>query len=313
MVRAAVMHPAIYGPFHRVCWPHSVDATATILLLATAVLGGLLGSLTGLGGGVVIVPVLVLLFKVDLPYAIGASLVAVVATSSGAAAAFVREGFTNVRVAMVLEVATVAGALLGAAIATWMSRDVVAVVFGLVAIWSAWGAAKAPRPLPAVVVQDPEGPRPLAERLRLASTYPTPEGPVAYSVFRVPAAFATMIAAGVLSALIGVGSGFVKVIAMDRIMRLPFKVSTTTSNFMIGVTASASAGVYLHRGQLLPALCGPVALGALLGSLLGARLLPKVKVRPLRLLFAVVVAIAGVQMIMRAFTGSMESVPEAGN
>lgn len=284
-----------------------MDPTFSILLLVTAIAGGLLGSLTGLGGGVVIVPVLVLLFKVDLPYAVGASLVAVVATSSGAAAAFVREGFTNVRVALLLEIATVAGAFAGAMIAAVAPREAVSIVFGLVAIWSAWGtlmAALRP-PLPAPSPIPIPGQPTLGERLRLSSTYPTPDGPVAYSVSRIPAAFITMIGAGVLSALIGVGSGFLKVLAMDRLMRLPFKVSTTTSNFMIGVTAAASAGVYLHRGQIEPSLCGPVALGALVGSMIGAKLLPKIKVKPLRLTFAVVVAAAGVQMIIRGIMGSM--------
>jgi len=290
-----------------------LDLSATILLLITAILGGLLGSLTGLGGGVVIVPVLVLLFKVDLPYAVGASLVAVVATSCGAAAAFLREGFTNVRIALVLELATVAGALVGAGIAAFTPRAAVAIVFGVVAIWSAWVAAKgvtnpqppvAPTPVPPTPDLPPRKAS-LAERLRLSSTYPTADGPVPYAVQRVPAAFFTMIAAGILSSLVGVGAGFVKVFAMDRLMGLPFKVSTTTSNFMIGVTASASAGVYLHRGQLLPSLCGPVALGALLGSLLGARLLPRLNVRPLRIIFAVVVAVAGVQMIVRAVADLM--------
>lgn len=275
----------------------------------SAVLAGFVGSLTGLGGGVVLVPLMVLAFGVDLKYAVGASLVAVVATSSGAAAAFVREGFTNVRVAIVLEVATVLGALAGAAIAGVVSREVVAVVFGLAAIYSAWGswhaATGADGAGPPAASGDGGGG--LADRLSLHGTIPTPEGPRAYRVERVPAGLGVMFGAGVLSALAGVGGGILKVLAMDRLMRMPFKASTTTSNFMIGVTASASAGVYFHRGQLEPSLCAPVALGALAGAVVGASVLPRLKVGGLRRAFAVVVALAGVEVMRRALMGGGEA------
>ncbi|CAG1002859.1 hypothetical protein PHYC_03025 [Phycisphaerales bacterium] len=272
----------------------------SILLLASALLGGFLGSLTGLGGGIVLVPLMVLAFGVDLKYAVGASLVAVIATSSGAAAAFVREGYTNVRVAVFLEVATVAGALVGAALAGLLPREAIAIIFGLTALYSAWGAAKPPAPAP----PDPS-PDALSTRLRLDSTYPTAHGMTPYRVHRIPGAFVVMIFAGALSALVGVGAGILKVLAMDRLMRLPFKVSTTTSNFMIGVTAAASAGVYFHRGQLEPALCGPVVLGALGGSLVGARVLPRIKTGTLRKIFAVLVALAGAELIRRALMGQL--------
>lgn len=275
-----------------------------ILLFLGSLAAGCLGALTGLGGGVVIIPLLVLAFGVDVKYAIGTSLVAVIATSSGAAAAFVREGYTNVRVAMLLEVATTAGALLGAYLAGLMRPEIIVYIFSAVLFWSAWNAAKEPKPSPA-----DETPDPLSARLRLDGVYPTPKGPVAYRVHRVPAAFGVMLLAGTLSALVGIGSGVVKVLAMDRLMRLPFKVSTTTSNFMIGVTAAASAGVYLHRGQLEPTLCAPVALGAMIGALIGTKVLAKAKVRWLRVVFAVTVAAAGVQLVVRTVHDQMNASP----
>ena len=270
----------------------------TLLLLIASAAAGLLGSLTGLGGGVVIVPLLVLAFKIDVPYAVGASLIAVVANSSGSAAAYVRDGFTNVRVAILLETATVAGAIVGAIVAGIVSKTFVTTLFGLVALWSAYSAL---RPSPHTV--EDGKPDPIATKLGLDSTWPSKDGMRAYHVRGVPGAFGVMIGAGVLSAIIGVGSGIVKVLAMDRIMRLPFKVSTTTSNFMMGVTAAAGSGVYLSRGQLEPSLCAPVALGALLGSMLGARLLGRMDSRVLRLIFAIAVAAAGVQMMIKGFQG----------
>lgn len=271
-----------------------------LAVLAGSIAAGCLGALTGLGGGVVLIPLLVLAFHTDLRYAIGASLVAVIATSSGAAAAFVREGFTNVRVAMLLEVATTAGALAGAALAAYLSAPVIMYIFIGVLFWSAFSALREPRPLPPASAADD-----LGARLGLAGTYPTRDGLRSYGVRRVPAGFAVMLGAGILSALVGVGSGVVKVVAMDRLMRLPFKVSTTTSNFMIGVTAAASAGVYFHRGQIDPVLCGPVALGALIGSLLGARVLVKARTPALRIIFAIVVVIMGVQLLVRTLSGDL--------
>ena len=270
---------------------------STLLLLLASGAAGLLGSLTGLGGGIVIVPLLVLAFRIDVPYAVGASLVAVVANSSGSAAAYVRDGFTNVRVAIMLETATVAGAIIGAIVAGMVSKTFVTTLFGLVAMWSAYSAS---RPSPHTV--EDAKPDPLAAKLRLDSVWPSKDGLKPYHVRGVPTAMGIMLGAGVLSAIIGIGSGIVKVLAMDRVMRLPFKVSTTTSNFMMGVTAAAGSGVYLSRGQLEPSLCAPVALGALLGSMLGARLLSRIDSRVLRLIFAVAVAFAGVQMMIKGFT-----------
>ncbi len=273
----------------------------TGLVWMGAFVAGLLGALTGLGGGVVIVPLLTLAFGVDIRYAIGASLVSVIATSSGAAAAYVKEGFTNIRVGMLLEVATTAGALAGAAIAVRIPVAAIAVIFGLVLIYSAYMSRRPPRSDPST-----EGkPDPLASKLKLDSDFPTPQGVETYHVRHVPAGFGLMFMAGVLSALLGIGSGAVKVLAMDRAMRLPFKVSTTTSNFMIGVTAAASAGVYLRRGYIDPGLAMPVMLGVLLGALLGSRLLVNAKVGVLRVVFSVVILALGAEMIYKGLTGGL--------
>jgi uncharacterized protein len=273
-------------------------STFFILVLIGSAAACLLGSLTGLGGGAVLTPLLVLVLGVDLRYAIGASLIAVIATSSGATATFAREGFTNIRVGVVLEVATVAGALLGAYIAGLVDKSTIAIVFSIALFWSAWATLRGAPPVVPTGESDA-----LATRLRLASSHPTHGGSQPYGVVRVPSGLALMFGAGVLSALAGIGSGVIKVLAMDRVMRLPFKVSTTTSNFMIGVTAAASVGVYLHRGQIEPRICAPVVLGGLVGSMVGARLLPRLRTRWLRVIFAIVVIGAGVEMCRKAIVG----------
>ena len=264
-----------------------------------ALLAGFLGALTGLGGGVVIVPMLVLLLGVDIRYAIGASLVSVIATSSGAASAYLKEGYSNIRIGMFLEVATTMGALSGAWLATRVSPPAIAVVFGCVLLYSALQSAK-PR-----LDAAPAPPDRLATWLKLDATYPTPDGPRSYHVRRVPLGFGLMYGAGVLSGLLGIGSGAVKVLAMDIAMNLPFKVSTTTSNFMIGVTAAASAGVYLSRGYIDPGLAMPVMLGVLTGSIVGARVLGAARTSWLRRVFAVVILALGLEMIYSGLTGRL--------
>jgi uncharacterized protein len=276
--------------------------TSTLaLIVASGSLGaGMLGALTGLGGGIVIVPMLTLIFGVDLRYAVGASLVSIIATSSGAAAAYVREGFTNVRVGIFLEVATTIGALAGASLSGIIPTSALATLFGVVLLFTAYGSLR-PRADHELLTT----PDAWSQRLRLDSTYPTLLGEQAYSVRRAPAGFAMMFLAGILSALLGIGSGIIKVLAMDQMMRLPFKVSTTTSNFMIGVTAAASAGVYLHRGYIVPSLAFPVMLGVLAGALLGARLLGTANPKRLRQLFTIVVVVMAFEMLYKGVTGSI--------
>jgi uncharacterized protein len=272
-------------------------AEFSALVFGTSVLAGFLGSLTGLGGGVVIVPVLVLIFKVDIRYAIGASLVSVIATSSGAAAAYVREGLSNVRIGMFLEVATTLGALLGAYLTAKVSPEWIAIIFGVALLYSAYASFRKQSDHAA------SAPSGLAEKLEMHGSYPTPAGQQQYSAQHVPLGFGIMFGAGTLSGLLGIGSGAVKVLAMDQAMKLPFKVSTTTSNFMIGVTAAASAGIYLARGYIHPGLAMPVLLGVLGGSMIGAKVLMKAKVATLKILFAVVIVALGAEMIYSGLTG----------
>jgi len=271
----------------------------SVLVFAISALAGFLGALTGLGGGVVITPALVLLFGVDLRYAIGASLVSVIATSSGAASAYVREGFSNIRIGMFLEVATTLGALFGAFLTTRIPSSALGIIFGLVLLYSAFLSSRRQHPAPHI----DERRDTLAARLRLDGNYPTADGPHHYQVHRVKTGFGLMFGAGTLSGLLGIGSGALKVIAMDQAMLVPFKVSTTTSNFMIGVTAAASAGLYLNRGYIDPGLTMPVMLGVLCGSFAGAHILIGARPQVLRWIFAVVVGVLAVEMIYNGFTG----------
>ena len=273
-----------------------------LLIFAGSFVAGLLGALTGLGGGVVLIPLLTLAFHVDMRYAIGASLISVIATSSGAAAAYVREGYSNVRIGMFLEVATTLGAVFGAYLATRAPTRALAMIFGVVLIYSAWLSRSKMEEDAAAVVENP-----WSDRLGMSAAYPDGAhgGHTSYKVDRIPAGFATMFGAGVLSGLLGIGSGAVKVLAMDKIMRIPFKVSTTTSNFMIGVTAAASAGIYLSRGYIDPTIAMPVMLGGLAGSLIGTHILVKAKVNTLKSLFALVIVVLGCEMIYNGIRGTI--------
>ena len=273
----------------------------TILVWTASVLAGFLGALTGLGGGVVLVPVLALVFGVDIRYAIGASLVSVIATSSGAAAAYVKEGYTNIRIGMLLEIGTTLGALAGAFLATVVSTQTIAIVFGLVLIYSAYESFFVPE----MSGRESLTPDPLATRLKLNGEFPVGSVRRHYFARNVPTGFGLMFGAGTLSGLLGIGSGAVKVIAMDRVMRIPFKVSTTTSNFMIGVTAAASAGVYLSRGYIDPGLAMPVMLGVLAGALMGTKVLVRTRVHTLRKVFASVIFLLAIEMLFNGFTGRL--------
>jgi uncharacterized membrane protein YfcA len=273
----------------------------TALVWITSFLAGFLGSLTGLGGGVVLVPVLALLFGVDIRYAIGASLVSVIATSSGSAATYVKEGYTNIRIGMLLEIGTTLGALGGAFLATEVSTQTIAIVFGLVLIYSAYESFFATE----INVHESCNPDPLATRLKLNGDFPVANSRQHYCVENVPIGFSLMVGAGVLSGLLGIGSGALKVIALDRVMRIPFKVSTTTSNFMIGVTAAASAAVYLSRSYIDPGLAMPVMLGVLSGAMLGTKVLVRTRVLTLRKVFASIIVLLAIEMLFNAFTGRL--------
>ncbi len=276
--------------------------TFSALIFSGSLIAGFLGSLTGLGGGVVIVPLLTLGFGVDIRYAIGASLVSVIATSSGAAAAYVKEGFSNIRLGMFLEMATTFGAYLGAGSAALIPTNVIAVIFGIVLLYSAWLSIRGQEPDPGSRRDPPDF---LADSLHLDGSYPDGKKAVPYRVHHIPTGFSLMFLAGGLSGLLGIGSGAVKVLAMDQAMHIPFKVSTTTSNFMIGVTAAASAGVYLSRGYIDPGLAMPVMLGVVGGAISGSKVLKNSRPAVLRLLFAVIILILGIEMIYNGATGKI--------
>ena len=272
----------------------------TLIIFIGSCFAGLLGSLTGLGGGVVIIPLLTVLLKVDIHYAIGASLVSVIATSSGSAAAYVKEGITNMRLGMFLEIATTAGAMTGAILATSVPTSYIAVLFGVILMISAVLSLK--KRGEEVNLEKNRA----AEFLKLNSSYPTSTGVINYNVSRVSGGFLMMLFAGTISGLLGIGSGALKVIAMDSIMKIPFKVSTTTSNFMIGVTAAASAVVYLQRGYISPGLSMPVVIGVLAGAFTGSKILVHTQSSAwLRWVFAVVITILAGQMIYNGITGKV--------
>lgn len=278
---------------------NTIEFTGVIAL--GSFIAGFLGAITGLGGGVVIVPLLALALGVDIRYAIGASLVAVIATSSGAASAYVKEGFSNIRIGIFLEIATSMGALTGAFLATKLPVAAIGVIFGVVLLYSAYHSLNPP---PEVAADAPLPDR-LAQLLKMDGTYPAEHGLVSYTVRAIPLGFGLMAVAGVISGLLGIGSGAVKVIAMDQAMRIPFKVSTTTSNFMIGVTAAASAGIYLRRGYIDPGLSMPVVLGVLAGSMMGARFLTTARTALLRKVFSAAISILAIEMIYSSFTGKL--------
>lgn len=273
----------------------------SLILFCGAILAGMLGSLTGLGGGVVIIPVLTLGFGVDMRYAVGAALVTSIATSSGAASAYIKERITNVRIGMFLEMATTVGAVIGAFVAMYMPTNIIAIFFGFILIFS---AAMSIRKKDQHIDYSAPGDK-LGVSLKLNSSYPTANGIVHYNVKRVMGGFSLMTVAGVVSGILGIGSGALKVLAMDTMMKIPFKVSTTTSNFMVGVTAAASAVVYLQRGYIDPGLAFPIVVGVLVGAFFGSKILMKVNVKTLRLIFCIVITILAVQMIYNGFTGKL--------
>ncbi|TSJ42880.1 sulfite exporter TauE/SafE family protein [Mucilaginibacter corticis] len=272
----------------------------TIIILIGSYFAGLLGSLTGLGGGFIIIPLLTLVLRVDIHYAIGASLISVIATSSGSAAAYVKEGITNMRLGMFLEIATTAGAMAGAILAIYTPTHYIAILFGLILISSALMSLQKKKEQTTIHQSY------LAQKLNLNGSYPTAQGTVEYGVTNIIGGFFTMLFAGVISGLLGIGSGALKVVAMDGIMKIPFKVSTTTSNFMIGVTAAASAVVYLQRGYIDPGLSMPVVIGVLLGAMTGSKILVNSgSSKWIRVIFAVVVSAVAVQMIYNGITGKI--------
>jgi uncharacterized membrane protein YfcA len=267
-------------------------------LFALAIGAGFVGSLSGLGGGVFIVPALVIIARMPMQVAIGASLISVVATSAGASVAFVRDGWTNLKVAMVLECATVSGAVTGAFLAGIIPTVALELLFALMMLQSAYFSIQKHGD-EIVPASDP-----LAERLELGGNVPDDAGNLTpYGVVHLPIGASLMVMAGLLSGMLGVGAGAVKVMAMDYFMRIPLKVSSATSNFMIGVTAGAGALVFLSRGDISTVVAAPVALGVTAGALAGSRLLPHANVRALRIVFVVILLLIAIEMGWRALSG----------
>ncbi len=270
---------------------------ADVALYGISVLAGIIGALAGVGGGILVIPALTTIFGVDIHLAIGASIVSIIATSSGAAVGYVRDRLTNLRVGMFLEVATttgaVGGALAAAVVAPGLLYILLAAVLGLSVLQQ---VSRLGEELPPEVVASPA-----AVTLRLAGSYPDHglRREVPYAARRVGIGFVMMLLAGFMSGLLGIGSGVLKVLAMDGVMRLPMKVSTATSNFMIGVTAAASAGIYLGRGDVDARLAAPVALGVLTGALMGSRILVRLRNRQVRLLFVPIMVVVALQMLTR--------------
>jgi uncharacterized membrane protein YfcA len=267
-------------------------------LFALSIGAGFIGALSGLGGGVFIVPALVVLAKMPMKVAVGASLISVVATSAGASVAFVRDGWTNLKVAMVLECATVTGALIGAYLAGVVPTTILELLFALMMLQSAYFALRKQH-------DDliPSG-DPIAKRLHLGGDVEDETGKlVHYEVVNFSSGAALMVVAGIMSGLLGIGSGALKVMAMDYFMHLPLKVSSATSNFMIGVTAGAGALVFLARGDVATSVAAPVALGVTLGALAGSKVLPHANVRELRIVFVVIMILIAIEMGWRAVRG----------
>ncbi len=272
-----------------------------LLVALISFVAGMLGSLLGLGGGMIVVPALTLLLGIDIRLAIGASIISVIATSSGAAAAYVRDHLANLRVAMFLELGTTSGAITGAWVAGLLHPRWLFVLFGAILGYSALAMLK-PRALRAA---PRHGATTLSHRLRLQSSYfdDARGAEVAYEPARPVVGLGLMYVAGIVSGLLGIGSGALKVPAMDLAMELPIKVSTATSNFMIGVTAAASAGLYFARGQIDPFVAAPVAIGVLAGAFVGSKILSRVSSRALRVTFVVVLVLVSLQMLVRGVRG----------
>ena len=273
----------------------------TLFVLIMSILAGVLGSLLGIGGGMILIPFLTLVLHVNIHLAIGASIVSVIATSSGAAAAYLKDKITNVRIGMFLEIGTTTGALAGAILAAYASQAVLSLLFGLVLVYSAYQMFRhRHQELPHAVTSSA-----LALKLKMPGTYydHSLNQQVDYGVTGVLPGLGVMWMAGALSGLLGIGSGAFKVLAMDLLMKLPMKVSTTTSNLMIGVTAAASAGVYFFRGDINPYLAAPVSIGVLIGSVVGTKLLMRLRSTRLRQIFVLLLVVLSFSMIWKGAHG----------
>lgn len=273
-----------------------------IQFMIIAVLAGFLGSLVGLGGGIIITPALTILFGIDIKYAIGASIIAVIATSSGSAIAFVKDHVSNMRVGMLLEVFTTAGGVVGALMAGIFSSKLLYIFFSLILLNSFYGMLKKTGLITKVKKEEEKVENDkYANRYKLNSTYydKATGKTVAYNVTNVPQGSLVMFGAGFASGLLGIGSGAFKVVALDSYMKLPIKVSTATSNFMMGVTATASALIYFFNGTINPAIAAPIAIGTLIGSRTGAKVMQRLDAKYIRYIFLPILLFTIVNMFLK--------------
>ncbi|WP_163654728.1 sulfite exporter TauE/SafE family protein [Listeria sp. PSOL-1] len=273
-----------------------MDITQTLEILMIAIIAGIIGSMLGLGGGIIMTPALTLIFGIPIQYAIGASIISVIATSSGSAIAYIKDRITNLRVGMFLEIATTTGAITGAFIGGLLSETALYMIFGLLLLYSAFNMIKkSGTEIPTNVKPDP-----LATKLNLHDHYydKALRQEINYKVAHIPAGFGVMYGAGVASGLLGIGSGAFKVMALDVFMKMPLKVSSATSNLMMGVTAAASATVYLFKGDIDPTIAAPVALGVLIGATFGTRIMQRLKSKVIRLIFIPILIYVALQMIL---------------
>ncbi|WP_125569118.1 sulfite exporter TauE/SafE family protein [Companilactobacillus insicii] len=272
-----------------------------LLLLVMGIAAGCLGAVLGIGGGMIITPILTIMMGLDIKYAIGASIISVIATSSGSTIAYLKDDMLNLRVAMFLEIATTVGAIMGALLVGVFSSTFLYVLFGFFLLYSTYNMIRKLMDKKGESIYT--GDDKIVNKLNLASTYydKAEQKQVDYSMKNVPGGFIMMWAAGLASGLLGIGSGAFKVIAMDTIMKMPLKPSSATSNLMMGVTAAASATVYFFNGSIRPDIAGPLAIGVLVGALIGARVMQVLKPRIIRMIFVPIILYMGVQMVLKGF------------
>ncbi len=278
------------------------DLINSILILAgVGLFAGIFGAIFGIGGGMIVTPIMTIALGLDIKYAIGASVISVIATSSGASIAYLKDDMLNLRVAMFLEIATTVGAILGAILTGVLPAKVLYILFGMLLIFSSWNMLHKIRASKEEV--ENTTPDELSEKLELNSTYydQANRKQVDYKVSNVPGGFTMMFGAGLASGLLGVGSGAFKVIAMDTIMKMPLKPSSATSNLMMGVTAAASATVYFFNGSIKPEIAAPLAIGILVGATIGSRIMQHLQAKLLRKIFIPVLFLIGLQMFLKGF------------
>ncbi|MDO4813871.1 MAG: sulfite exporter TauE/SafE family protein [Gemella sp.] len=275
-----------------------------IILISICAIAGLIGSLVGLGGGLIITPVLTTIFNIDIKYAIGASILAVIATSSGASISYLRDKVTNVKVGLFLEIFTTVGGLIGALLAGIFSSQVLYILFSIILMNSFYGMLKKSGLIKVKKSNEKIEKKDLyAEKLEFSSSYydKAEKRTITYDVYNVKQGSAVMFGAGLASGLLGIGSGAFKIMALDGYMKLPIKVSTATSNFMMGVTASASALVYFFNGTINPYIAAPVALGTLVGAMIGSRIMQHLNSKYLRYLMLPILFFTIINMILKGF------------